>query len=244
MAIANIEPILRPRYAAITALVAATLLAGCSADRMFNTSSVPEPPPGEPRSVSPGTARSSSLGSRVLGGMTDFFSDSSASGPVTAGGAGDVECPTVDVRMGASTLTIPPGSNDATAMALRYQGSIGEMGRTCRLVGGNTLKMKVGIQGRIVLGPAGGPGNVDVPLRFAVVHEGPEPKTVVSKFYKIAVTIPQGQLSVPFVNIDEDISFPMPKGDDLDSYIVYVGFDPVGAAATPKKPAPRSARAR
>ena len=33
-------------------------------------------------------------------------------------------------------------------------------------------------QGRIIIGPAGGPGKVDVPLRIAVVQEGVKPKTI------------------------------------------------------------------
>ena len=40
------------------------------------------------------------------------------------------------------------------------------------------MTMKVGVEGRVLLGPAGGPGQVDIPLRMAVVQEGPAPKTV------------------------------------------------------------------
>ena len=72
---------------------------------------------------------------------------------------------------GASTLTIPPpppdGSNEA--MALRYQGNFVRAARECAVVGGQMV-MKVGVQGRIIVGPAGGPGQVDVPLRIAVVE--------------------------------------------------------------------------
>jgi hypothetical protein len=109
--------------------------------------------------------------------------------------------------------------------------------------------MKVGVQGRILLGPAGGPGKLDVPMRYAVVKEGPEPKTILSKYYKFSVAIPDGQTQVPFTHIDEDISYPMPPGSDIDSYVVYVGFDPIGekpqpAKKPPAKPAPAPARTR
>jgi hypothetical protein len=221
------------RYAAVAAmLMVASLLAGCSSDRLFGSSSEPAPPPQAPASPP-------STGSRIISGVTDFFSGSTGSSPELASDSSDIECPEVDVRSGASTLTIPPGGGDAAAMTLRYQGTLGQLARTCGLVGGNTLKMKVGVQGRIILGPAGLPGRLDVPLRFAVVREGPEPKTIVTKYYKVPVTVPEGQLNVSFVHIDEDVSFPLPPGNDLESYVVYVGFDPVPVKPEPaKKPAP------
>jgi hypothetical protein len=144
-------------------------------------------------------------------------------------------CPNVDVRAGASTLTIPPSGADA--FSLRYQGSIGELARECNVSGG-IMRIKVGIEGRVLVGPAGGPGQVEVPLRYAVVKEGPEPKTVVSKFTKFPVTIPEGQSNVIFSHVDNDIAFPMPSGLDIESYVVYVGFDPIGEKPAPaKKPA-------
>jgi hypothetical protein len=89
------------------------------------------------------------------------------------------------------------------------------------------------VQGRVLLGPAGGPGRVDVPLRLAVVEEGTNPKPIVSKLYRLAVDVPPGQTAVPFVHVEQDLTFPMPRADALDNYVVYVGFDP---SATPAKP--------
>ena len=48
-------------------------------------------------------------------------------------------------------------------MTTRYQVSIGQTARECTPAGG-VMTMKVGVQGRILLGPAGGPGQVDIPL--------------------------------------------------------------------------------
>jgi hypothetical protein len=141
-------------------------------------------------------------------------------------------CPPVDVRAGASTLTVPPGGSDA--FSLRYQGSLGEMARECNVSGG-IMRMKVGIEGRVLVGPAGGAGQLEVPLRYAVVKEGPEPKTVVSKFSKVRVTIPEGQPNVLFTHVDSDIAFPMPPGLDINAYVVYVGFDPVAEKQPPAK---------
>lgn len=223
--------------AVIAALTLACLCAGCSTERIFGSSSTPD--------GSTASASAPSMKDRIA----DLFGSSKSSGD-TAGSGGaaispvDLECPTMDVRLGASTMTIPPAGGEGGAMALRYQGTIGQMARECKVTSG-VMRMKVGVQGRILLGPAGGPGKLDVPMRYAVVKEGPEPKTIVSKYYKIPVTIADGQTQVPFTHIDEDISYPMPPGNDIDAYVVYVGFDPVGEKPAPaKKPPAKPASVR
>jgi hypothetical protein len=192
-----------------------------------------------------------SEGSQFSKDVSNFFlGQTGPDANANAGGTEDFDCPSIDIRPGASTLTLPPGSGGAGAAALRYQVTIAQMARSCTSVGG-TAKLKVGVQGRIILGPAGGPGKLDIPLRYAVVHEGPEPKTIVTKFYKVPVTVPDGQQNVTFMHIDDTITYPAPKVDDIDAYVVYVGFDSAGdkkPAPPPKKPvakpAPKRAPAR
>jgi len=107
------------------------------------------------------------------------------------------------------------------------------------------MRMKVGIEGRIITGPAGGPGAVDVPLRVAVVQSGVTPKPIVSNFGKETVTIDQQVDRAAFTHIDDNISFPLPRPLGLiDSYVVYVGFDPIGARPPEKKKPPARRRAR
>jgi len=116
-------------------------------------------------------------------------------------------------------------ARDQTAMTLRYQGTIGRTARECRVVG-KTLQMKIGVEGRIILGPAGGAGKVDVPLRFAVVREGPQPVTILTKDYRLSVTVEAGATNVPFVQIDDALTIPLPSAAELSAYVVYVGYDP------------------
>ena len=154
--------------------------------------------------------------------------------PSTEPGApAEIDCPGVDVRSGASTLSVTTPGQDAGPMSTRYQASIGETARECAALGG-MMTMKVGVQGRILLGPAGGPGQLDIPLRLAVVREGAEPKTIWSKLYRFNVAIPPGQTAVPFTHVEQDVSFPMPRGSELEAYVVYVGFDPGAAPAKPE----------
>ncbi len=201
---------------AVTVLGCTLLLAGCGSTNLFSTSAL------------------------------DVFSTSSkaTTGDAAAGGESvtDVECPTVDVRTGAATLMIgsKPGEGEPSALDLRYQGTIIRTARECRVSAG-VMTMKVGIEGRVITGPAGGPGTVDIPLRIAVVQEGVNPKAIASKFARIEVGISNGVDRVPFTHVDPDVSFPMPaRAADIDAYVVYVGFDPVGAQQEKKKPAPKS----
>jgi hypothetical protein len=199
-----------------TVLACALFLCGCGSTNMFNTSAL------------------------------DLFSTSSkaTTGNAATGeeSATDVECPTVDVRTGAATLMIgsKPGEGEPSALDLRYQGTIVRTARECRVSAG-VMTMKVGIEGRIITGPAGGPGTVDIPLRIAVVQEGVNPKTITSKFARIQVGVEGAVDRVPFTHVDPDVTFPMPaRTADIDAYVVYVGFDPVGAQQEKKKPAPKS----
>jgi hypothetical protein len=169
--------------------------------------------------------------------INSWFGLGGSSSPAPSGPtpeAAEIECPGVDIRQGASTLSISTPGADSGPMSTRYQVSIGQTARECAALGG-VMTMKVGVQGRVLLGPAGGPGRVDIPLRVAVVEEGMNPKPVVSKLYRIAIDVPPGQTSVPFVHVEQDLTFPMPRAAALDNYVVYVGFDPSAAPAKPER---------
>jgi len=169
--------------------------------------------------------------------FVDIFTGSSAKSPQTVtGAASDVFCPTIEVRQGASTLTIgPPGS----AMSVRYQGEFVREARECSSVGGNMV-MRIGVQGRVIVGPAGGPGQVDVPLRFAVVQDTPGGmRPIVTKLVHIPVTLAPGAGNAMFTYIEDGLSFPLPAPTSLlDEYTAYVGFDPLAAEPQEKRPKP------
>src|SRR4029079_18383602 len=104
------------------------------------------------------------------------------------------ECPPVQVRSGTSTLTSSADpSGEPTATGLRYQVGISNTARECRGVPGNMVAIRVGIQGRAILGPQGSPGTIDVPIRYAVVFETVPPGTIVTKFERLSVTVAPGQ---------------------------------------------------
>ncbi|MEI7804682.1 MAG: hypothetical protein WCI56_05085 [Hyphomicrobiales bacterium] len=190
-------------------------------------------------SISGGSSSASSDPGDKLGAA--LFGPPAKPTGITSNTPEDFECPGVQVRPGASTLNISGRGADNAALDVRYQGSIVRTSRDCQVRTGN-VTIRVGVEGRLVLGPAGGPGQIDVPLRLAVVHEGTNAKTVTTKFYRVSVTVPENEARVTFTHIAEDLTFPMPvPAGDIDSYIVYVGFDPAGMPEPKAKPAPKTA---
>ena len=181
--------------------------------------------------------------------FSSLFGSGSTAGDANASAANTLpanfECPTVTVRSGASTLTSASEQGEPTATNLRYQVSIGNTARECRGAAGNMVSVKVGIQGRVILGPQGVPGTVDVPIRYAVVFDGVPQRTITTRLERISVTVPPDDTNVLFSHVVEGLDFPMPKAAEIDSYVVYIGFDPVGAQemdrrkpARPAKPPP------
>ena len=72
-------------------------------------------------------------------------------------------------------------------------------------------------------------------MRLALVREGIEPRTIWTKLYRVSVAVPAGQTNVPFVQVEEGMTFPVPSPQDLEAYVVYVGFDS-SALTAPEKP--------
>lgn len=155
-----------------------------------------------------------------------------ASGP--AAESVDFSCPQVRVRAGASTFQVSANPAEPSPVNMRYQVGIGETARECRRAGPDVV-MRVGIQGRVIIGPQGGPGQIDVPLRLAVVREGVEPRPIVTDLYRLNVIVPQGDTNVAFTHIEDRLTFPMPPGAEIDAYVVYVGFDPLAARAPQRR---------
>jgi hypothetical protein len=137
---------------------------------------------------------------------------------------GGLTCPDVKVRAGASTYAVAAPGKQAVGSDLRYQATITRTARDCNLSGGQ-ITARVGIQGRVIVGPAGAPATVEIPLRVAVVQGGVNEKTITTTVVRTTVSMGEG-LSVPFSVVAEDIVYPAVSADINDSYIFYIGFDP------------------
>jgi hypothetical protein len=148
----------------------------------------------------------------------------------------DLTCPPVSIRAGASTYAVGAPGKPAAGNDLRFQASITRTARQCTKTG-DQIVARVGIQGRIIAGPAGAPSSVTVPLRVAVVQGGVSEKTIATKAYQTTVSMSEDS-SVPFSLVAEELQYPVPTGGTGDSYIFYIGFDPQALKPEPKpKPA-------
>ena len=186
-----------------------------------------------------GPASAQSLSDRfksLFGGK----SDEPAQGAPAAGAPdkqipSDLYCPPVSIRAGASTYAVGLPGKQAVGNDLRYQAVISKMARECTINAGQ-ITAKIGIQGRVIAGPAGAPSSVQVPLRVAVVQGGVSEKVIATKAYQTTVTMTESG-SEPFTLVAEDLVYPAPSGEVGDTYVFYIGFDP--RALKPEKPAPR-----
>jgi hypothetical protein len=174
------------------------------------------------------------------GGGTSFADDSSWFGQLF-GGKGEAPpppvdnqllCPPVRVRPGASTFAVGLPGKPASGTDLRYQATISRTARDCT-PNGDQIVARIGIQGRVIAGPAGSPATVEVPIRVAVVQGGVQEQTIVTKVYRTTVSMSAAG-NDPFSLVAEDIVYPMPTPATVDSYIFYIGFDPQALGPEPK----------
>ena len=144
----------------------------------------------------------------------------------------DLTCPPVAVRAGASTFAVAPPGKQPVGNDLRYQATITKTARECSINAGQ-ITARIGIQGRVIAGPAGAPSSVQIPLRVAVVQGGVGEKTIATKAYQTTVSMSEDS-SVPFTLVADDLIYPAPTGGTGDSYIFYIGFDPQALKPEPK----------
>jgi hypothetical protein len=185
-------------------------------------------------------ASAQSLGDRfksLFGGKSDDPPPQAAPGQPATPGMSDAQvedtCPSVTIRAGASTYAVAAPGKQAVGNDVRYQATITKTARECRK-NGDDIVARIGIQGRVIAGPAGAPSSVEVPLRIAVVQGGVNEKVIATKAYRTTVEMSE-DASVPFSFVADDLVYPVPPGAIADSYIFYIGFDPQLAAPEPKK---------
>ncbi len=134
----------------------------------------------------------------------------------------DIDCPKLDVLAGTAALRV--ASAGESAVGVNYQASMGQTARECRIEN-NRIIIKVGVEGRVLIGTNGKSGTYGVPLRIVVKRE----KAVVySKLTRLSVTVPNGDTQAAFTHVEEGISLPLTENNPADEYDILVGFDPTG----------------
>lgn len=134
-------------------------------------------------------------------------------------------CPEVQILSGAQTFATYQGGREGDPGSLRHQALISQTARECTILDAEMF-IRVGVAGRLIAGPKGGPGTVRVPIRFTIVSgEG----TVETRPSSVSVTLPAGQGSTEFSIVEDQLAIPTPERPG--GYLIYVGFDTPGNAA-------------
>lgn len=128
------------------------------------------------------------------------------------------ECPPIKVRLGGEALFYYGKGKVGNAKDLNYQAVIEKQSRNC-VVSNGLITVKMGIVGRLLLGPAGNQTNVNVPVRFAVERDE---VPLFSERYEIPVTITPPNQSEEFVKVVENVAIPYTGGEQI---VIWVGFD-------------------
>ncbi len=205
-------------------LVAASLASGCSGIS------------GAVDSVSDTGSAIGSRFSQLFGGKSQPVGEPSAPVATTNSALG---CPPLSIRNGASTFTVGAPGKPAIGSDVRYQVTITNIARDCTLAG-DIIGARIGIEGRIIVGPAGAPPTVDIPIRVAVVQETTQgTKAIFTKLYRASVTMPADGGNTTYSFVAEDVDYQVPSSSANQYYIYYVGFDANGLKP---EPAPRPGR--
>ena len=129
------------------------------------------------------------------------------------------ECPPIKVRPGAEAVYYYGKGQIGNPRDLQYQAVIDKQSRNC-VVSNGLITVKMGVVGRLLLGPAGNQTSIDLPLRFAV--ERNDSTALYSELYQIPVAITPPAQSGDFVKVVENVQIPYVAGDDIT---IWVGFD-------------------
>ncbi|HMN73886.1 MAG TPA: hypothetical protein PKA55_18645 [Rhodoblastus sp.] len=193
----------RGMSAAAAAMAAGLLVAGCGGPAGSVAGGDPDPV------------------STKLGNLLAFNSTTAPPLPNKSAGA-RIDCPVVQIEPGMSAFRVG-GPDSAT---VRYQIAIGDVARDCSQSNGQ-LFVRVGVETRTVIGPAGAPGSYTAPLTIVLRRTGDE-KVLASKTYQVGGAVGSTgnainaliaePLSVPFINEraadDYEVVLSMGKGGE------------------------------
>ncbi len=181
----------------------AMLLAGCGGG-LFDSGSSPAAP----------------AGGSTLGNMLRFGS-ATAPAPVYVEDIDPDElvCPPVSIVPGGAAVRIGGGSSES----VRSQITITDVARECARAPGGGVTMRVGAEGRVLVGPAGSAGTLGSNLRIEV-RRGDQ--VVLARNVRVGATVPSGQAQAGWTHIEPNIVIPaatLQASGDTDVFISLGG---------------------
>lgn len=132
-------------------------------------------------------------------------------------------CPEVIIADGGAAVRAQSGQDSGS---LRHQISILNVARECTPTGNGGFRLKVGVEGRVLLGPAGGPGNYGATLTTTVSRGTTQ---IARRAARVGGTVASGQGGTDFSHVEDGIIVPAGRGE----IEIIVGLG--GGSATPAR---------
>lgn len=139
----------------------------------------------------------------------------------------DVYCPPVDIPEGGAAIQAYSGGQVGNASALRSQIAISHLARECVGQPDGTTVVKVGVEGRALLGAGGGGARQTVPVNV-VVRRGTT--VIAARTRQVSVSIPAGDTQGTFSVVEEGLVVP---AADVYNFTIEVSLG--GRAATARR---------
>jgi hypothetical protein len=140
-----------------------------------------------------------------------------ATGPVVV----QAYCPQVGMLEQSAIKNAYAGNAKDDPAKLLYRASLSEATRACT-ANDTTLTIRVQAQGRVVIGPAGKPGRISLPINVEVIGEGD--KVLYSQTQITPVDVPAEGVA-QFLFDKADVSIPNQMGGVSTFTRVRIGFD-------------------
>ena len=131
-------------------------------------------------------------------------------------------CPKTTIHAGTETMRVYAKGitkeSENAGKSLRFQATIQEVVRECNYIA-ETLAMRVGIAGKVINGPTGEVGQLELPIRVAVTRGD---DVLYSQLHKIPSNIEPGRTFATFRFVDEAVNIDKPENQNI---LIRVGFD-------------------
>jgi hypothetical protein len=140
-----------------------------------------------------------------------------------AGSGGDVAhgCPRFTVWPRDNNLTVYEQGRVGDGLAVMHRGEITKTARECQ-VDRNTVTIKYGFSGRVLLGPKGRAGNITMPLNVFVTDAKRERITSDKMKVDVAVAVDK---PIGYFSMVRTVTFTVPEGARPGEFELFVGFE-------------------
>jgi hypothetical protein len=182
----------------------AALLGGCGGG-MFESSGASSPP----------TPGGSALANLMRFGTTELP-------PPLVEAEEELECPLLSIAPGGAALRIGGGSSES----VRSQITITDIARECQRAAGGGVIMRVGAEGRVLVGPAGSSGSLGANMRIEVRRGD---TILSSRNVRVGATVPAGQAQASWAHVEQGIAIPASAIQARGDTDVFVTLNPAAA---------------